>query len=205
MSSHDHVDPPAVPGDRLAADGWQLVERDRGRRAGYPGGSVHGHTLVYEDGPLRAALRDATDGDVDRPWRVFFATRLEFRPPPAPGFGAVALPAVASAADREFREDLADRGFEAVEHSGSERIRLADGETARLYRYGARNPVAFDGVGAVEAGGLLAVRNRGDRFRLVGGVYPGEGFAALLDRAGVEGHDPGTYFEDLVALMRAVA
>lgn len=202
MSSHDHVDPPAVPGDRLAADGWQLVERDRGRRAGYPGGSVHGHTLVYEDGPLRAALRDATDGDVDRPWRVFFATRLEFRPPLPPGLGATAAPAVAAAADAEFREDLRSRGLESIERRGGERIRVDGGDAARLYRYRATHPV--DGVGTVGVRGLLAVRRHGDRFRLAGGAYPADGFEAVLESLGVSGHDPDGYFDELVGLVREV-
>ncbi|PSP73123.1 hypothetical protein BRC70_03385 [Halobacteriales archaeon QH_6_68_27] len=86
------VPPPPVPSDRL--DDWERTDATVDRLYGVDGADVRGHTLVYEDRRLRAGVRDATGGALDQSWRFFFATRLGFRPPLAPGVEPTLVPMV---------------------------------------------------------------------------------------------------------------
>jgi hypothetical protein len=205
---------PSVPDDRL--DGWTMVEETTETLFALPTMRVRGRTLVYEDGPLREALRAADDA-FDMPWRFFFATRLAFRPPLAPGIGPLSvLPSVASELRRSFASDLEDRGFRAVERGRNQRMRTDTGDRARLTKYTARYAVERDhrkGDGHRNDGdddhdiaieGWVAVWTRRGGFRIAGGAYPTQGFAALCESAGVDPGDPNAYREELLGLLRAV-
>ena len=105
------VAPPDVPEDQLSEGGWEQTEQSLETvfEREILGQSIEAksHTLVFEDRALREAVRDATDGAVDQSWRFFFATRLRFRPPLAPGVGtAMVLPTVKSEGVRSFVADL---------------------------------------------------------------------------------------------------
>jgi len=126
------VPPPTVRTDRLG-DGWERVEASVDRLFDAGGVDVWGHTLVFEDTALRAAVREATDGAVDQSWRFFFATRLRFRPPLAPGVGlAMVLPTVKSEAVRSFVADLRGRGIEDLDRGRTERVRTGSGDRVRM-------------------------------------------------------------------------
>nr|WP_049913193.1 hypothetical protein [Halococcus thailandensis] len=194
---------PSVPDDRL--DGWTRIEGTTETLFALPTMRVRGHTLVYEDGPLREALRAADDA-LDMPWRFFFATRLAFRPPLAPGIGtASVLPTVTTELRRSFASDLEDRGFRAVERGRNQRMRTDTGDRARLTKYTARYAVERrDSDHDIAIEGWVAIWTRRGGFRIAGGAYPTQGFAALCESAGVDPDDPNAYREELLGLLRAV-
>lgn len=197
---------PTVPEERLAESDWTLIEDATGTLFTLPTARVIGHTLLYEDASLRREVRDAT-GTLDLPWRFFFATRLSFLPPLAPGIGPVmVLPVVAAEARREFAADLRERGFRRVEHGRTQRLRTDAGDRARLTKHTARYTVDWrsrDHVLDVE--GWVAVWIHRGEFRLAGGAYPTRGFDALLESLGIECvTDPTDLREELLALIRAV-
>jgi len=196
---------PAVPEAQLS-DGWErvdssvetLFELDRA------GIRVQGHTLVYEDRPLREAVRATTDGQVNQTWRFFFATRLTFEPPLPTGVGLqMVLPAVRSEARRHFVDDLRARGFESIEQGRREKLRTRGGTTVRLQQVsGSFTPPTVEGPLPIE--GWVGVWSDGGLY-VAGGAYPAtpltESFAgddAILDR------DPGTYRDELYRVLRGV-
>ncbi|WP_049903404.1 hypothetical protein [Halococcus agarilyticus] len=198
---------PSVPDERLAEGGWELAEETTETLFQLAAVRVEGHTLVYEDGDRRAAIEAASDGDLGGPWRFFFATRLAFHPPLAPGVGpAMIRSTVTAEARRAFVADLEARGFHSIDRRRTERMRTDGGKRARLTNYTARYAVtssAHDSEIAIEA--WLAVWIRDGTFRIAGGAYPTRGFDELLAALGVEHEiDPTTDREELLELLRAV-
>jgi hypothetical protein len=228
MSGDDPAVPaPEMPTERLA--GWERTSASVERLFGVEGTDVRGHTVVYEDADLRAAVRRATDERVDRDWRFFFATRLRFRPPLPPGIGPPAvLPAVRPAAVGRFVDDLRGRGVEAVERGRSERVRTEQGHRVRLRQVTGRVAVPeLDDTVPVE-GWIGAWTTAGDVY-VAGGASPATSLAGALGVEGAEsiadvaesetdGADSGTgtsgedllsrppsaYREELLRLVRAV-
>lgn len=210
-------DVPTVPTDRLATDGWTEVDREHRTRFELPTMRVVGHTVVYEDARLREAVRERIG--LDRPWRFFFATRLEFVPPLAPGIGpAMVRPTVVTEARREFADDLRNRGFTDVRRGKRQRVRVETGDRADLTKFGARYRIDPADVEAPNDGtnganrvrdlpvaGWIAVWVRRGEFRLAGGVYPETGlddaFDVDDDRLDL---DPGAARDALLELIRAV-
>jgi hypothetical protein len=159
---------------------------------------VEGHTAVYEDTRLTDAGREAGLGE--GPWRFFFTTDLQFQPPLAPGIGpASVLPSVVTESARSFAADLRDRGFEAVERGRRERARTRGGDRLRLRQFTATYPT--DGV-RLDVEGWLGVWAAGGEVRIAGGAYPTSGFDAFGD--GVEDLAPGSFRDELLALIRSV-
>ncbi|WP_436930346.1 hypothetical protein [Halosimplex halobium] len=198
----DEVPAPAVPVDRL--DGaWERVEDATETLFGVEGADVRGHTVVYEDTALRAAVREATGGGVDQSWRFFFATRLAFRPPLAPGIGpAMVLPSVKTEAVRRFADDLADRGVVGVERGRRERIRTEDRSRIALRQVTGEVPLPENDPVPVE-GWVGAWAD--DAIRLAGGAYPRSSLARRLPDAADPTLDgsTGDYREELFDLVRA--
>mgnify|MGYP000400988657 FL=1 len=182
------VPAPTVRTDRLG-DGWERVEASVERLFDAGGADVWGHTLVFEDRALREAVRDATDGAVDQSWRFFFATRLRFRPPLAPGVGtAMVLPTVKSEGVRSFVADLRDRGIADVERGRRERVRTASGQRVRMRQVTGRVPLpetAADSADAVPIEGWVGAWTD-DAIHLAGGAYPATRLDAVF---GVEADD----------------
>ena len=198
---------PSVPDERLAESGWERTEDSTETVFQLPTVRVEGHTLVYEDADRREAIEAASNGDLDGPWRFFFATRLTFRPPLAPGVGpAMIRPTVVTEARRAFVDRLEDRGFRAIDRSRTERMRTEGGDRARLTKYTARHEMTsndHDGQIAIEA--WLAVWIHEGSFRIAGGAYPTQGFDSLLAALGVEyTFDPAADREELLGLLRAI-
>jgi len=200
--------PAGVPAALREDERWTAVERGVESPVDLPGATVRGHTAVYEDTALRGAVRAATDGAVDRTWRFVFASRLVVSPLP-PGVGTAALfPTVAAAARESFADDLDGRGFTDLARRRAGRVRVDTGERATLTRYDAVVPVARDGERrelSVEA--LLAVWSRDGSFRVAGGGYPADEFAAVLDdaeRSAVAPRSGSEYREELLDLLRGV-
>lgn len=192
----DGPDATAVaPAGLLEAGGWERLDERRERLASLPTAVVRGHTLVYEDRRLRAAVREATG--LDRVWRFFFLTRLAFDPPPLPGTEPMALLPVASRARDAFEADLRERGFREVQRGRTETTRIGGGR-ARLTRFRAHLPLDGD---PLQVGGVLAVWVA-DGFRVAGGAYP-EDIGDLVDLPDVDA-DPVRYREELLELVRAV-
>ncbi|WP_256299121.1 hypothetical protein [Haloarchaeobius salinus] len=190
-------------------DGWRLTDESTEVVFDLASVRVLGATRLYEDADLRAAVREATDGALDQPWRFCFATQLSFQPPLTPGVGPAALyPTVASSARRQFAADLREHGFRTVERHRSERMRTENGSRARLTRYEATFPLAdalddeadlpADAEVAVE--GWLSVWLDDGQFRLAGGTYPTDGLDAVAP--GVA-EDPGTYRNELLSVLRS--
>jgi hypothetical protein len=198
---------PAVPEARL--DGWKRTEAFSETVFELSAVSVEGHTVVYEDDQRRTAVRDATDGALDRMWRFFFATRLDFSPPLPPGVGPAAVfSTVASKAGDQFVDILRDRGFAAVSEGRRERIRVETGDRARLRRYNAEvtvDGVPGEGTVTLPTAGLLAVWTVDSEFRLAGGAYPARPLAEVLGlSSGIADADPDEDRDDLLGLIRAV-
>jgi hypothetical protein len=198
---------PSVPDERLAEGGWKLTEETSETLFRLATVRVEGHTLVYEDADRRAAIEAASDGELDGPWRFFFATRLAFRPPLAPGVGpAMIRPTVTTEARRTFVADLEDRGFHSIDRRRTERMRTDGGDRARLTNYTARYVVessVYDSELAIEA--WLAVWIRDGAFRIAGGAYPTRGFDDLLAALDIEQEvDPTADREELLELVQAV-
>ena len=213
---------PSVPHDRLLEDGWKLRSRTEETVFRLPAASVVGYTLLYEDARLREAI-EATDAveppagadedhlvtaDGDGTWRFFFATRLSFQPPLAPGIGPASLrPTVASQAKRTFAADLESRGFESVESGRGQRFRTDSGDRGRLRKFTAH--LSLGGGGAIpdriDVEGWLAVWTTDGGFRIAGGAYPASGIEALLGSASdAPPTDPGAFREELLSAIRAV-
>ncbi|KYH27491.1 hypothetical protein HAPAU_01590 [Halalkalicoccus paucihalophilus] len=174
-------------------DEWTLDERTSETVFSLSGLDVEGHTALYERTDIRRAVREATDGALDQPWRFFFATRLTFDPPLA-GVGPLAVfPMVLSNARREFVDDLERQGFEAVERGRTQRVRADSGDRIRLTKYAA----GFE-TREVDAGieAWFGVWIHGGEFRIAGGAYPTSGLPVDLD--------PPAYREELLDLIRSV-
>ncbi|MEM4782590.1 MAG: hypothetical protein QXG03_13650 [Halalkalicoccus sp.] len=185
---------PRVASPRLDDGGWILEERTSERVFSLPTVSVEGHTLLYEQPDLRERV-GALVADADLPWRFFFATRLTFSPPLAPGIGPMSVfPSVLAESRREFVADLRARGFESVERGRAQRMRTDSGDRARLTKYAARFRTD-DLDAAVEA--WFGVWVHDGEFRVAGGAYP---VAGLPDTD----LDPPTYREELLDLLRSV-
>ncbi|WP_440991203.1 hypothetical protein [Haloarchaeobius baliensis] len=190
-------------------DGWRLTEESTEVVFDLATVRVLGATRLYEDADLRAAVREATDGALDQPWRFCFATQLSFQPPLTPGIGPASLfPTVVSSARREFADDLRERGFRNVERGRGERMRTRNGSRTRLTRYEATFPLpdVLDGDldlpadAEVTVEGWLSVWLDDGQFRLAGGVYPTDGLDAVA--SGVA-DDPGSYRNELLSVLRS--
>lgn len=196
---------PDVPEERLATDGWSLVEETEETLFRLPTARVRGYTALYEDGALRDRIRAAAA--IDRQWRFFFATRLAFVPPLAPGIGPTMLmPTVLSEAKRTFGKDLGERGFEAVRRGRTERIRVRSGSRAHLQSYEARLPVEGEAtaISSVDVEGWIGVWTTDGEFRLAGGAYPTD-LPALGETLGVTDLPDATACrEELWRLLREV-
>lgn len=213
---------PSVPHDRLLEDGWELRSRTEETVFRLPAASVVGYTLLYEDARLRGAI-EATDAveppagagedhlvtaDGDGTWRFFFATRLSFQPPLAPGIGPASLrPTVASQAKRTFAADLESRGFESVESGRGQRFRTDSGDRGRLRKFTAHLPLGGgeSTPDRIDVEGWLAVWTTDGAFRIAGGAYPASGIEAILGSASdAPPTDPGAFREELLSAIRAV-
>ena len=213
---------PTVPHDRLLGEGWELRSKTEETVFRMPAASVVGYTLFYEDARLRGAI-EATDAveppaeagenhlvtaSGDGTWRFFFATRLSFRPPLAPGIGPASLrPTVASQAKQTFADDLESRGFEDVESGRSQRFRTDSGDRVRLRKFTAYLPLGGGEATPerIDVEGWLAVWTIDGAFRIAGGAYPVSGIGSLLGSGSdAPPTDSGAFREELLSLIRAV-
>lgn len=176
---------PRVSGDLT---GWTEADRRTQTVFRLPAAEVEAHTVVYETDRFEG-------GD---PLRFFFATRLTFSPPLAPGIGPASVyPSVASESANAFAERLRERGFEAVDRGRSQRVRVDTGDRARLRKYTAR--YGREGLGELHVEGWTAVWVHDGEFLFSGGAYPTGGSVDLP----VDG-DPGTFRDELLDLVRSV-
>ncbi|WP_299262954.1 hypothetical protein [Halorientalis sp.] len=192
---------PRVPEDAL--DGWAVTDRSSETVFELPVARVVGHTAVYDDEDLRSAVSGLTGGTVDRMWRFFFATRLEFTPalPPAVGPAAV-FTTVRTQANSVFKNRLQDRGFGEVSKAGHDRIRVDSGDRASLQAYEAAIETS---VVDVPVEGYLAVWSTGGEFRLAGGAYPAASLSDLLGISipGID-IDPNSFRQELISIVKSV-
>jgi hypothetical protein len=169
-------DYPHVPDAKL--DGWDLAEESVETVFQLPAARVVGATKQYEDGRLRTAVRDVTDGGVDHRWRFFAATRLGFDPMLPPGtIPSMILPTMRSEAKKTFKKRLGSRGVKDIERGRRERVRVRSGNRARLTRYDGVDPIA----GGVPVTGWVGVWNDGTDFFVVTGGYPSRPLSDVLD------------------------
>ncbi|MFB6201293.1 MAG: hypothetical protein ABEI98_04710 [Halorhabdus sp.] len=192
---------PTVPNGSLEAGGWSLRDTRVEVRARVAGFVVRAHERRYEDDQLRERVSAA--GGPDHLWRLFYATRLTFRPPLPPAFGpAMALPKVRSAAREEFAEQLRAEGLTEIEQDEDERIEVKSGTQARVTRYDATLPVETDdGHREVSMDGWIGIWHDGAML-LAGGLYPSAPLSNVLD---VDlDYDPTASCEELRSLIRHV-
>ncbi|MFC6992157.1 hypothetical protein ACFQH3_10565 [Haladaptatus sp. GCM10025707] len=183
---------PVVPTEKLP-EGWEQTGRDEERLVALPTMEVWGETRRYEDVALQRCLGS------DHPWRLFFATRLTFRPPLAPGIGpAMLMPTVWPAVREEFLADLEERGVRATVRDRTERIRVDTGERASLVCLEARH--GDDEAAQPPLAGFLACWPRLTDFRVAGGFYP----TTLPPEADDLPTDPRTDEQTLLSLIRSV-
>lgn len=187
--------PPALPDD--ADDAWELLETDSWTLARTPTARITAETAVYEDGPLRRAVRDATG--VDEPWRFVFGTDVSFSPPLPPGAGTFVAPTVASEARREFADDLRERGLSSVSRGETRRVR-GDRGRARLTEYRAVREVDRHDV-AVRCRGVLGVA-AADGSRIAGGVWPDQSLPELFGTSMDVETDPNALGDEVRRLVR---
>jgi hypothetical protein len=183
-------DPPGVPTERLETAGWTRTETSVETLFEVPTSQITGHTVVYEDRSL-----DGESTVVDALSRFFFATRLAFAPPLAPGTEAMVKPMVTANAVDSFPSRLEDRGCTDVTQTRRERIRIETGDRAALQGYDAT--LRADGQ-SIPIEGWLAVWSS-DGFRVAGGAYP------CAHEILPEEADPDELRDELVALVRSVA
>ncbi|AQL41963.1 hypothetical protein BV210_04185 [Halorientalis sp. IM1011] len=192
---------PRVPDDHL--DGWAVTDRSSETVFELPVARVVGHTAVYDDDDLRSTVTSLTGGAVDRMWRFFFATRLEFTPTLPPTIGPAAVfTTVRTQANSVFRERLQERGFDDISKAGHDRIRVDSGDRASLQAYDAAIETS---VVDVPVEGYLAVWSTGGEFRLAGGAYPAASLSDLLGISipGID-IDPDSFRKELLTLVKSV-
>jgi hypothetical protein len=175
------MDPPVVPPDRL--DGWRLVDETTEQAFDAGPVSVDASTVRYE--------RESTD-----PPRPFcFASRLRIRPPTAPNRALTAL--VERKARAGFRDRLADRAIDAVDHRGDRELSVADPSASRAALSTYRGVASVGDGRGVRVEALLAVWTAGE-YLLGGGAYP-------LDEAVYsDGMGPEAARRELIAIVREI-
>jgi hypothetical protein len=199
--SKDTVGRAGEPLDRLEAGGWELDAETTETLFSLPTATVEGHTCLYEDPTLRAAVREA--GGPDHVWRFFFATAVEFSPSLSPGMAPIIKPSVVTESARRFEKDLRERGFRNVTRGSRQNVRVQSGERARLTDFKGSYPLSSGTEDrSVAVRGYLAVWED-DGFRLAGGAYPESGLMDLLAGSDVT-PDGNRYREELLTLIRAV-
>ncbi len=226
--------PPSLPEDRLDADGWELVEEERGEAFSetYLGRELTATatTEVYENVPLREELAGKTLGEVTDAPVSFFASRVTFDPnladlPADVGSGLI-LDEVEANAREMLETRMAENGVEDVEETGSGTLTVDSGEEAR--RTDLRGTLPFEPISLPVAGdepvtlaedvvpiaGRLAVWEFGETVLVGGGAFPAENVATSLNEdlssaisVAIEvdlGLEPERYEVDLLDLVRAV-
>jgi hypothetical protein len=194
---------PSFPDVSADLDGWQLAEETVETLFQVPGARVRGATRRYEDERTREAVREATDGRLDREWRFVAATGLGFDPPLPPGAASMVLPMVRREAREAFARRLTDRGLADVTRRGEEQPRVGSGARARLTRYGAIDPVEGD----VPVTGWVCVWREGGDFFVVTGGHPEGPLADLLSLENADKRLERTaanYREEFVDIVRSV-
>jgi len=175
------MDPPVVPRDRLGD--WRLVDETTEQAFAAGPVSVDASTVRYE----RASA--------DPPRPFCFASRLRIRPPTAPNRGLTAL--VERKARAGFRDRLADRAIDAVDHRGDREISVADPNASRATLSTFRGVARVGDRRGVRVEALLAVWVAGE-YLLGGGAYP------LDEDAYPDGTGPADARSDLIAIVREI-
>lgn len=179
----DRLTPPAAPENSLETGGWELAEEYTETVFELPAMRVQGVTRRYEDERSRARLRERAGGDLEHPVRFFAVTRLVFEPPLPPGVGtAMVAPTVRSEARKAFARRLEERGLEDVTRDRSERFRLPDRTSVRLWRYTAADPLPqLDSELPLEC--WVAIWTGSDALFVVTGGHPTVALASLFPDA----------------------
>lgn len=193
---------PAVPEAALDAGGWTRTDETVETVFQLPGTSVEGATVVYGDEQTRDAA--AEYGNLEQRWRFFFATKLTFSPPLSPGIGpAMILPTVRSEANKTFKSELRDRGFESISRERTERVRVDSGDRAKLTQFRAELPLES---ATLPITGWVGVWHS-DGFRIGAGAYPEQPIAEILaidDPPDVLRKTSRAYRDELLDLIRAI-
>ncbi|QGA83567.1 hypothetical protein [Halomicrobium sp. LC1Hm] len=195
---------PSVPEQRLVDGDWTRTDETVETVFQLPGTRVEGATVLYGDERTRRAA--AEYGGRDQRWRFFFATKLTFTPSLSPGIGpAMILPTVRSEANRTFKSELRDRGFESIGRGRTERVRVASGDRAKLTQYRAELPLSEPDA-TLPITGWVGVWH-GDGFRIGAGAYPARPVADILgidEPPAVLTRTPERYRNELIELIRAI-
>jgi len=231
VQSDEGPQPPSVPVDEADAD-WAIDRRRSGTFSdSVMGVTSKGTTLAYVDEGLSAELEEKTLGADVGDLRLFFASRIEYRPSiDSLPFGvgrSVVVGATESNARERFERRLREAGVENVERRETRSVDIDDGPTADLLVYDAEYPfegfeldagdaiISVDGD-SVAVEGFLAVwyTTDPDSTLVVGAVNPAENYEQTVERRLSEAIDltldvdlgltPAAYREGSLDLLRAV-
>ncbi|WP_435093676.1 hypothetical protein [Halorubrum sp. N11] len=176
------MDPPVVPRERL--DGWRYVDETTERAFAAGPVSVDASTVRYE----------RTGTEAPRPF--CFASRLRIRPATAPNPALTAL--VERHARSGFRDRLAERDIEQIDHRGDREISVDDPSASRATLSTFRGVARFAGGGrGVPVEALIAVWVAGG-YLLGGGAYP------LDESAYPSGGNPTDARRELLGIVRGI-
>jgi hypothetical protein len=184
------MSPPSLPHAHL--DGWRRVGETVERPFDAGPVAVEAHTVRYE-----------RDGAAPRPF--VFASRLYIRPETPPNRALTRL--VERQAKSGFRDRLADRDIDGIEHRDDREIAIDDPAASRAtlstFRGGCKrldggpDPTGDTRADSVPVEALLAVWIAGG-YLLAGGAYP------LDDGAYPDGRDASAARRELLRIVRGV-
>ena len=198
-----------VPAAVVDDDRWKLIETDEASFGDERLVTVRSRRALYGDRRLRDRVQAATGHD--RLWRSVFVARLAAEPSLTAGIADLVVRSIAFPRARSrFRDDLAGRGFEAVEEIERRRIPVGD-DGARAARLSAAIPVdgggtASAGAGTGDAGEVtvdawVALWDRETEMVAAGGFYPVGGLSGAPDAF----DSVGAYREHLFEFVREVS
>jgi hypothetical protein len=136
------LEPPAMPAERLKADGWTYQGDAVETVYKISSIKVLSATIEYEDTTTRDAVREATDGTLDHRIRFFTGSRLKFSPSLPMGTTIKMVSGkIRGEATKEFAHRLRDRGLEDLTEGEEITAPAGDDKEAKLTEYTATNPL----------------------------------------------------------------
>jgi hypothetical protein len=226
--------PPAVPDDRLDANGWELVDRVRTEAFEFAiagqGVTATSTTEVYENAALREEIAEKTLGQVRDAPLLFFAGRVTIDPDLTSLPGEIGQERMIEEVEALTRTIMANQmgtnGVEGIERVGTGTLRVGTDEPARRTDLRGTVPVGpisipiADGetveldTDALPVAGRLAVWGAEGSVLVGGGAFPAENLAVETDAAlssaisvsvGVDlGLKPEEYEERVLTLVREI-
>ncbi|MDQ2072820.1 hypothetical protein RBH20_09765 [Haloarcula sp. H-GB4] len=169
---------------------WQLTTPDSSPRLLQKGSvgpvkyTAHGHVTQYEDVQLRQQVSDSTFGEIDRPFAVAFAARVDIFPDTFSMATGLQSEKIDSAILGNLKSAMNDFGVQNVQQSGTMDAQNTPAETFEVVRgdYPIQE-VTIDGVDIPHSdrnkmsfgGGTLPIKGIAGRWKSNGSILAGGG------------------------------